>query len=157
MSVPLPLPIQLAWLIPLYGFGGMVVSLPWASGSLKRNGQRPAAYLNLLLTLVAVLHGSWVSLEVWRRGAQHLSFDWFSAADLHLQIGFDLSLTNLAALELVTLMSLFAQFFALGYLDKEWSLARFYALVGLVPLGLSRIHISEPPIHTNRSLERVSV
>ena len=142
MSPPLPLPIQLVWLIPLYGFGGVLVALPWASGSLKRNGQRPAAYLNLLLTLVAVLHGSWVSLEVWRRGAQHLSFDWFSAADLHLQIGFDLSLTNLAALELVTLMSLFAQFFALGYLDKEWSLARFYALVGFFEGALSGLVLS---------------
>ena len=142
MSPPHPLPIQLVWLIPLYGFVGLVVALPWASGSLKRNGQRPAAYLNLLLTLLAVLHGSWVSLEVWRRGAQHLSFDWFSAADLHLQIGFDLSLTNLAALELVTLMSLFAQFFALGYLDKEWSLARFYALVGFFEGALSGLVLS---------------
>ena len=142
MSAPLPLPIQLAWLIPLYGFGGMVVALPWASGGLRRHGQRPAAYLNLLLTLVAVLHGSWLTLQVWRLGAQHLSFDWFSVADLNLQIGFDLSLTNLAALQLVTLMSLFAQFFALGYLDKEWSLARFYALVGFFEGALSGLVLS---------------
>ena len=142
MSASLPLPIQLAWLIPLYGFGGTVVALPWVSGSLKRHGQRPAAYLNLLVTLVAVLHGSWVTWEVWRRGAQHLSFDWFSAADLHLQIGFDLSLTNLAALELVTLMSLAAQCFALGYLDKEWSLARFYALVGFFEGALCGVVLS---------------
>ena len=142
MSAPLPLPIQLAWLIPLYGFGGMVVALPWASGGLRRHGQRPAAYLNLLLTLVAVLHGSWLTLQVWRLGAQHLSFDWFSVADLNLQIGFDLSLTNLAALQLVTLMSLFAQFFALGYLDKEWSLARFYALVGFFECALSGLVLS---------------
>ena len=120
----------------------MVVALPWASGGLRRHGQRPAAYLNLLLTLVAVLHGSWLTLQVWRLGAQHLSFDWFSVADLNLQIGFDLSLTNLAALQLVTLMSLFAQFFALGYLDKEWSLARFYALVGFFEGALSGLVLS---------------
>ena len=120
----------------------MVAALPWASGAIKRNGQRPAAYLNLLLTLVAVLHGSLVTLEIWQRGAQHLSFAWFSAADLHLEIGFDLSLTNLAALELVALMSLFAQFFALGYLDKEWSLARFYALVGFFEGALSGVVLS---------------
>jgi NAD(P)H-quinone oxidoreductase subunit 5 len=142
LSHPLPLPIQLAWLIPLYGFGGMVAALPWASGAIKRNGQRPAAYLNLLLTLVAVIHGSLVTLEIWQRGAQHLSFAWFSAADLHLEIGFDLSLTSLAALELVALMSLFAQFFALGYLDKEWSLARFYALVGFFEGALSGVVLS---------------
>jgi len=49
---------------------------------------------------------------------------------------------RLAALELVTLMSLFAQFFALGYLDKEWSLARFYALVGFFEGALSGLVLS---------------
>ena len=142
MSTSLPLPIQLVWLIPLYGFGGMVLSLPWAVGWIKRNGPRPAAYLNLLVTLLAVLHGSLVTLEIWQGGPQHLSFAWFSAADLQLEIGFDCSLTNLAALELVTLMSLFAQFFALGYLDKEWSLARFYALVGFFEGALSGLVLS---------------
>jgi len=120
----------------------MVLSLPWAVGWIKRNGPRPAAYLNLLVTLLAVLHGSLVTLEIWQGGPQHLSFAWFSAADLQLEIGFDCSLTNLAALELVTLMSLFAQFFALGYLDKEWSLARFYALVGFFEGALSGLVLS---------------
>ena len=142
MSHSLPLPLQLAWLIPLYGFGGVLLALPWAAGWIKRQGPRPAAYLNVLVTLLAVVHGSLVTLAVWRDGPQHLSLDWFSAADLHLQIGFDLSLTNLAALELVTLMSLFAQFFALGYLDKEWSLARFYALVGFFEGALSGLVLS---------------
>ena len=142
MSHSLPLPLQLVWLIPLYGFGGVVLSLPWAVGWIKRQGPRPAAYLNVLVTLLAVIHGSLVTLEVWRGGPQHLSFAWFSAADLHLQIGLDLSLTNLAALELVTLLSLFAQFFALGYLDKEWSLARFYALVGFFEGALSGLVLS---------------
>ena len=142
MTAALPLPIQLVWLIPVYGFSGVLLSLPWSTGWVKRNGPRPAAYLNLLVTLLAFAHGSLVTLEIWQHGAQHLSFDWFSAADLHLAIGFDLSLTNLAALELVTLLSLLAQFFALGYLDKEWSLARFYALVGFFEGALSGLVLS---------------
>ena len=142
MTAALPLPIQLVWLIPVYGFSGVLLSLPWATGWVKRNGPRPAAYLNLLVTLLAFVHGSLVTLEIWQGGAQHLSVDWFSAADLHLAIGFDLSLTNLAALELVTLLSLLAQFFALGYLDKEWSLARFYALVGFFEGALSGLVLS---------------
>ena len=89
MADSLPLPIQLAWLLPLYGFCGMVLSLPWASGWVRRNGQRPAAYLNLLATLMAVLHGSLVLRQVWERGPQHLSFAWFQAADLHLSIGLE--------------------------------------------------------------------
>ncbi|MBM5799477.1 MAG: NAD(P)H-quinone oxidoreductase subunit F [Cyanobacteria bacterium K_DeepCast_35m_m2_023] len=142
MSDTLPLPLQLTWLIPVYGFSGMVLSLPWATGWIKRNGPRPAAYLNLLVTLLAVLHGSLVIRDVLLIGPQHLDFSWFQAADLNLRIGFDLSLTNLAALELVTTMSLICQVFALGYLDKEWSLARFYALVGFFEGAMSGVVLS---------------
>ncbi|MEI6830812.1 MAG: NAD(P)H-quinone oxidoreductase subunit F [Synechococcaceae cyanobacterium ELA445] len=142
MSAPLPLPIQMVWLIPLYGFSGVVLSLPWAAGWIKRNGPRPAAYLNLLVTLVAVVHSSLILQQVWQLGPQHLEFAWFRAADLNLRIGFDLSLTNLAALELVTWMSLLGQVYALGYLDKEWSLARFYALVGFFEGALAGVVLS---------------
>ncbi|MFM7395437.1 MAG: NAD(P)H-quinone oxidoreductase subunit F [Cyanobium sp.] len=142
MSPAPSLPIQLVWLIPLYGFGGMVLSLPWASGWVKRNGPRPAAYLNLLVTLLAVLHGSLILRQVLTIGPQHLEIPWFQAADLDLSIGFDLSLTNLAALELVTFMSLICQVFALGYLDKEWSLARFYALVGFFEGAMAGVVLS---------------
>jgi NAD(P)H-quinone oxidoreductase subunit 5 len=142
LSEALPLPLQFTWLIPIYGFSGMVLSLPWATGWIKRNGPRPAAYLNLLVTLLAVLHGSLVIREVFAIGPQHLEFAWFRAADLDLRLGFDLSLTNLAALELVTTMSLVCQVYALGYLDKEWSLARFYALVGFFEGAMSGVVLS---------------
>ena len=142
LSDALPLPLQLTWLIPVYGFSGMLLSLPWATGWIKRNGPRPAAYLNLFVTLLAVIHGSLVIRSVALIGPQHLDFDWFQAADLNLRIGFDLSLTNLAALELVTTMSLVCQVFALGYLDKEWSLARFYALVGFFEGAMSGVVMS---------------
>jgi NAD(P)H-quinone oxidoreductase subunit 5 len=138
----LPLSMQLAWLIPLYGFSGVLLSLPWSSGWIKRNGPRPAAYLNLLVTLLAFLHGSLVLRQVWLIGPHHLEIPWFHAADLNLSIGFDLSLTNLAALELVTGLSLLGQVFALGYLDKEWSLARFYALVGFFEGAMSGVVLS---------------
>ena len=142
MSAALPLPLQLIWLIPVYGFSGMLLSLPWATGWIKRNGPRPAAYLNLLVTLLAVLHGSLVIRSVYEIGPQHIDLAWFQAADLNLRIGFDLSLTNLAALELVTTMSLICQVYALGYLDKEWSLARFYALVGFFEGAMSGVVLS---------------
>jgi len=138
----LPLSIQLAWLIPLYGFSGVLLSLPWAAGWVKRNGPRPAAYLNLLLTLVAVLHGSLIIREVLALGPQQLDLRWFQVADLDLHIGLELSLTNLAALELVTSMSLAGQVFALGYLDKEWSLARFYALGGFFEGAMAGVVLS---------------
>jgi NAD(P)H-quinone oxidoreductase subunit 5 len=142
LVIALPLPIQLAWLIPLYGFSGVFLSLPWAAGWIKRNGPRPAAYLNLLVTLIAVLHGSFIIQEVLTLGPQQLDWPWFHVADLDLRIGFDLTLTNLAALELVTFMSLVGQVFALGYLDKEWSLARFYALGGFFEGAMAGVVLS---------------
>lgn len=120
----------------------MLLSLPWASGLIKREGPRPAAYLNLIVTLLAVLHGSLLLREVLLHGALHIEFPWFQVAELDLRIGFDLSPTNLAALEFVTGMSLLGQVFALGYLDKEWSLARFYALVGFFEGAMAGVVLS---------------
>ncbi len=142
MPQALPLPLQTAWLIPLYGFSGVLLSLPWATGWIKRQGPRPAAYLNLLLSVVALVHGSLVFREVLRTGPHLLELNWFQIADLNLKIGFDLSLTNLAALEMVTTMSVLCQVFALGYLDKDWSLARFYALVGFFEGAMAGVVLS---------------
>ncbi len=142
MPTALPLPVQLAWLIPLYGFGGVVLALPWACGWFRRIGPRPSAYLNILVTLLAFLHGSLVMGDVLRHGSYSLSIDWFQSADLQLQLGFDLSITNLACLALVTGLSLLAQVFALGYLDKEWSLARFYGLVGFFEGAMAGLVLS---------------
>ncbi|MFM9087782.1 MAG: NAD(P)H-quinone oxidoreductase subunit F [Cyanobium sp.] len=153
----LPLPIQLAWLIPLYGFSGVLLSLPWAAGWIKRNGPRPAAYLTLLLTLVAVVHGSLILREVLTLGPQEIDWRWFQVADLDLRIGFDLSLTNLAALELITFMSLVGQIFALGYLDKEWSLARFYALVGFFEGAMAGVVLSSNLFITYFLLEMLTL
>jgi NAD(P)H-quinone oxidoreductase subunit 5 len=114
---------------------------PGPAGWIKRNGPRPAAYLNLLVTMAAVIHGTLVLGHVLQEGPAHLDA-WFEAADLRLRIGFDLSITNLAALELVTFMSLLGQVFALGYLDKEWSLARFFALVGFFEGAMAGVVLS---------------
>lgn len=142
MPAPLPLSLQLAWLIPLYGFSGLLLALPWACGLFRRNGQRPAAYLNIVVTLLAVLHGSLALRDVWLSGPHHISLSWFAVADLNLRIGLDLSLYTLAALELVTFMSLLAQVFALGYMDKEWALARFFGLLGFFEGALSGVVLS---------------
>ena len=95
MTPELSLPIQTAWLIPLYGFIGMLVSLPWACGWFRRDAHRPAAYLNILLTLLAFAHGSLILQEVYQSGPVDLAFPWLSVADLELNISFSLSLTNL--------------------------------------------------------------
>merc|ERR1712100_948129 len=130
LTSELSLPVQVAWLIPLYGFAGMLVSLPWASGWFRRQAHRPAAYLNILLNLAAFAHGSLILQEVFQSGPVDLVFPWLNVADLELNISFSLSLTNLVALELITGLSLLSQVYSLGYMDKEWALARFFALLG---------------------------
>jgi len=142
LNAHLPLSIQLSWLIPLYGFSGVFLSLPWATGWVKRNGPRPAAYLNLLMTVLGVAHGSLILAWVQQNGGVVIEWPWFETSGLDLRIGFDLSLTNLAALEFVTIMSLLGQVFALGYLDKEWSLARFYALLGFFEGAMAGVVLS---------------
>lgn len=122
--------VRLAWLIPIYGFAGMLLSLPWAAGWIRRNGPRPAAYLNLLVTLLAFIHGSVALAWVWGYGPYDLSLPWLHVLDLQFDWDFRLSRFNLGALELVTGLSFLGQVYALGYLDKEWSLARFFALLG---------------------------
>ncbi|MXX08839.1 MAG: NAD(P)H-quinone oxidoreductase subunit F [Synechococcus sp. SB0673_bin_10] len=122
--------VRLAWLIPIYGFAGVLLSLPWAAGWIRRNGPRPAAYLNLLVTLLAFIHGSVALAWVWGHGPYDLSLPWLHVLDLQFDWDFRLSRFNLGALELVTGLSFLGQVYALGYLDKEWSLARFFALLG---------------------------
>jgi NAD(P)H-quinone oxidoreductase subunit 5 len=152
-----PLIVQLAWLIPLYGFAGVALALPWASGWIRREGPRPAAYLNIFVTLLAFMHGSAVLSTVLREGPYAITVPWFQAADLTLSFSFDLSLTSLASLELVTGLSLLAQFFALGYLDKEWSLARFFALIGFFEGAMAGVVLSSSLFLTYFLLEMLTL
>ena len=98
--------------------------------------------LNLLMTVLGVAHGSLILAWVQQNGGVVIEWPWFETSGLDLRIGFDLSLTNLAALEFVTIMSLLGQVFALGYLDKEWSLARFYALLGFFEGAMAGVVLS---------------
>jgi len=134
--------VQTGWLIPVYGLIGAIATLPWSMGIVRRTGQRPAAYINILMTLVAFAHGSVVFRGIWNQGPQELSLDWFQVADLNLHLSLELSVINLGALELITGLSLLAQIFALGYLEKDWALGRFFALMGFFEAAMSGVVLS---------------
>ncbi|MAR06390.1 MAG: NAD(P)H-quinone oxidoreductase subunit F [Cyanobium sp. NAT70] len=157
MTQELSVPLSTAWLIPLYGFAGMVVSLPWASGWFRREAHRPAAYLNILLTLLAFIHGSLILQEVFQSGPVTLAYPWLTVADLELDISFSLSLTNLVALELITGLSLFSQVYSLGYLDKEWALARFFALLGFFEGAMAGVVLSDSLFQSYFLLEMLTL
>jgi NAD(P)H-quinone oxidoreductase subunit 5 len=95
--------------------------------------------------------------EVFQSGPVDLSYPWLTVADLELDISFSLSLTNLVALELITGLSLFSQVYSLGYMDKEWALARFFALLGFFEGAMSGVVLSDSLFQSYFLLEMLTL
>jgi NAD(P)H-quinone oxidoreductase subunit 5 len=68
---------------------------------------------------------------------------WLHVADLDLFLAIEISPISLGAMEVVAGISLLAQLFALGYMEKDWGLARFFGLMGFFEAALSGIAISD--------------
>jgi NAD(P)H-quinone oxidoreductase subunit 5 len=45
------------WLIPCYALIGALLAVPWSPAVIRHTGPRPAGYVNLLMTLLAFVHG----------------------------------------------------------------------------------------------------
>ncbi len=132
-----------SWIIPLYSLVGAVLSLPWSLGIIRKTGPRPAAYLNILMTLVGFIHTSLIFNLIWKTEAQQFVFHWLQVADLDLTLSIEISPVSFGALELVTGISLLVQIYALGYMEKDWSLARFFGLMGFFETSLAGLAISD--------------
>ncbi len=135
--------LQNIWLIPIYGLIGAILTLPWSLGLIRRTGPRPAAYFNLLMTLLSFLHGSIAFNAIWTHPIQPMMWRWLQVADLTLTLKINISPISLGALEVITGISLLVQLYALGYMEKDASLARFYGLMGLFEAALSGLAISD--------------
>ena len=131
------------WIIPIYSLVGAVITLPWSLGIVRRTGPRPAAYINILMTTVGFVHSSIIFSLIWSQPAQQFVFHWLQVADLDLTLTYELSPVSFGALELVTGISLLVQIYALGYMEKDWSLARFFALMGFFEAALAGIALSD--------------
>ena len=103
--------LQTSWWIPFYGLVGAVLTLPWSTGLIRRTGPRPAAYFNLLMTALAVVHGLLLFNATLNGEPQQLIFPWFHAADLDISFALNISSVSVGAMELVTGMSFLAQLF----------------------------------------------
>lgn len=132
-----------SWLIPVYSLVGAAITLPWSLGIIRRTGPRPAAYINILMTILGFVHGSIIFNSIWSQPAQQFVFHWLQVADLDLTLSFELSPVSLGALEVVTGISLLVQIYALGYMEKDWSLARFFALMGFFEAALTGLALSD--------------
>jgi NAD(P)H-quinone oxidoreductase subunit 5 len=134
--------LDTGWLIPGYSLLGAILSIPWMTRLVRRTGPRPAAYLNILMTTIAFIHGSLLFRLVWNQTPKNIVINWLTVAGLELNLTFELSAVNVGAMESVTVLSLIAQVFALGYMEKDWALARFFALVGFFEGAMSAVAIS---------------
>lgn len=135
--------LQSSWWIPLYGLFGAILTLPWSTGIVRRTGPRPAAYLNVLMTVVSLAHGLAVFRLVWNQPPQQVMLHWLQVADLDLSFALELSPVSAGAIVLATGLSLLAQIYALGYLEKDWGIARFYALMGFFESAMSGLVLSD--------------
>ena len=145
--------IQHIWFIPIYGILGAICSLPWALGFIRETGPRPAAYINILMTLLSVIHGTIAFVNIWHQPAQTIVIPWFSIAELDLSLAIEISPVSSGALELVTAISLLTQIYAIGYMEKDWSLARFFGLMGFFEGALCGIALSDSLLLTYGILE----
>ena len=135
--------IQGTWLVPFYGLVGAILTLPWAMRLVRRTGPRPAAYINLVMSAIAFLHGSLVFFLTWGDEPRELSWHWFQVADLDLTLAMEISHVSLGGLELVTGVTVVTLLYGLGYMEKDWSLARFFGLMGFFEAALSGIVLSD--------------
>ncbi|MEH2013658.1 NAD(P)H-quinone oxidoreductase subunit F [Nostoc sp.] len=132
-----------SWFVPLYSLLGAILTLPWGIGIIRRTGPRPAAYINLLTTVLAFAHSLFLFKNIWDREPENLLVNWFKAADLDLSFSLELSPISIGATVLITGLSLLAQVYALGYMEKDWSLARFFGLLGFFEAALCGLAISD--------------
>ncbi|MBV8882644.1 MAG: NAD(P)H-quinone oxidoreductase subunit F [Chroococcidiopsidaceae cyanobacterium CP_BM_RX_35] len=132
-----------SWWVPFYGLIGAVLTLPWATGMIRRTGPKPATYLNLLMTVLAFVHSIIVWRDIWNQEPQSFLVTWFKVADLDLSFALDVSQVTIGAAVLITGLSLLAQIYALGYMEKDWALARFFALMGFFEAALSGLALSD--------------
>ena len=131
------------WVIPAYSLIGALITLPWSLGIVRQTGPRPAAYINILMTMLGYVHGSIIFNSIWNRPAKQFVFHWLQVADLDLTLSFELSPVSFGALALVTGISMLVQIYALGYMEKDWSLARFFALMGFFEAALAGLALSD--------------
>ncbi len=131
-----------SWLIPCYGLLGAILSIPWMTRLIRQTGPRPAAYINILMTVISLIHGTIVFRTIWDRDPYPIAINWLTVAGIDFNLTFELSTINVGAMESVTAFSLLAQVFALGYMEKDWALARFFALVGFFEGAMSALAIS---------------
>jgi NAD(P)H-quinone oxidoreductase subunit 5 len=128
--------LETVWLVPLYALIGGLLAIPWSPGIIRRTGPRPAGYVNLVMTFLALVHSAIAFLATWNQPATEIFIPWLSTAGLNLTIAIDISSISVGALIVITGLNLLAQIYAIGYMEMDWGWGRFFSLLGLFEAGL---------------------
>jgi NAD(P)H-quinone oxidoreductase subunit 5 len=135
--------INTIWLVPCYGMLGAIATLPWSIGLVRMTGPRPAAYLNLLMSIFTLVHSLVILKSIWLQPPLQIEIAWLQAPGLDLTLDLNISTVSVGASVLVGAISIFAQLYGLGYMEMDWAMARFYGLMGFFEAALSGIAISD--------------
>ncbi|MEL6353188.1 MAG: NAD(P)H-quinone oxidoreductase subunit F [Cyanobacteria bacterium J06627_28] len=128
--------LEMGWLIPLYPLMGVLLSIPWSPAFIKKTGPRPAGYVNVIATLVALIHSVVALYYLWGQPAISWSFVWFEVAGLSIDLPFTFSGLSLGATTLIIVLNLLVQLYSIGYLEMDWGWARFFGLLALFVGGM---------------------
>ncbi|MGG6241508.1 NAD(P)H-quinone oxidoreductase subunit F [Nodosilinea sp. AN01ver1] len=132
-----PILAQTSWLIPLYPLMGALLTIPWSPAMISRTGPRPAGYINIVMTALALTHSLLAFLAFWGKSSPQFFFaPWLNVAGLNLTIPLEASAITLGACVLITTLNLLAQLYAVGYLEMDWGWGRFFAMMALFEAGL---------------------
>ena len=124
------------WLVPCYPLVGMMLALLWSPRAIRMTGPRPAGYINLFTTSLALLHGLLAFPAVWQQPPHYLEISWLQVAGLNLTLPLEISALTVGASTLITGMNFLAQIYAIGYLEMDWGWARFFAFLALFEAGM---------------------
>ncbi len=132
---------QTIWLVPIYAVVGAVSALLWSPGLIRRTGPRPAGYINIVLTLSALVHSLLALGEVWSSPV-FFGTNWLHAGNLDIHFEGLASATTVGALVVILSLNLLTQIYAIAYLEMDWGWARFYALIAFFEAGMSALMLT---------------
>lgn len=132
-----PILAQTSWLIPIYPLIGALLTIPWSPALITRTGPRPAGYVNIITTALALTHSLLAFLAFWGKSSPQFFFaPWLEVSGLNLTIPLEASAITLGACVLITTLNLLAQIYAVGYLEMDWGWGRFFAMMALFEAGM---------------------
>ena len=128
---------ETSWLIPIYPLIGTLLTIPWSPTLIRRTGPRPAGYINILTTALALAHSLSAFLGLWGKSSPQFFFaSWLQAPGLDLAIPLEASAITLGACVLITSLNLLAQIYAVGYMEMDWGWGRFFAMMAFFEGGM---------------------